>query len=140
MFASIACGQIFPSVTLSDSSVFASIVTCLLPANFSENTGLCAFAAEAGGGGDCFFLSTAVALMQARGVHPRLLKLFTSDDVVDWDDRVTVAAALRKIVGRHMRAKTPKAFLDFVAGCLTREAAGTWLDDWFSFCCLERCQ
>ena len=78
----------------------------------------------------CFFLSTAVVLMQVRAVHPRLLNLYTSDEVADWDDRTTVAAALRKIVGRHMRAKTPKAFLDFVTGCLVREAAGTWLDDW----------
>ncbi|CAK9087636.1 Abnormal spindle-like microcephaly-associated protein-like [Durusdinium trenchii] len=29
-----------------------------------------------------------------------------------------------------MRAKTPKAFLNFVVGCLVREAARTWLDDW----------
>ena len=50
--------------------------------------------------------------------------------MADWDDRTAVAAALRKIVGRRMRAKTPKAFLNFVAGCLVREAAGTWLDDW----------
>ena len=95
-----------------------------------EHGALRVFAAEAGGGGDCFFLSTAVVLMQVRAVHPRLLNLFTSDEVADWDDRTTVAAALRKIVGRRMRAKTPKAFLNFVAGCLVREAAGTWLDDW----------
>ena len=68
--------------------------------------------------------------MQARAVHPLLLNLFTSDEVTDWDDRTTVAAALRKIVGQHMRAKTPKAFLNFVVGCLVREAARTWLDDW----------
>ena len=95
-----------------------------------EHGALRVFAAEAGGGGDCFFLSTAVVLMQVRAVHPRLLNLFTSDEVADWDDRTTVAAALRKIVRRRMRAKTPKAFLNFVAGCLVREAAGTWLDDW----------
>ena len=97
---------------------------------FREHGALRVFAAEAGGGGDCFFLSTAVVLMQARAVHPRLLNLFTSDEVTDWDDRTTVAAALRKIVGRHMRAKTPKAFLNFVVGCLVRETARTWLDDW----------
>lgn len=97
---------------------------------FREHGALRVFAAEAGGGGDCFFLSTAVVLMQARAVHPRLLNLFTSDEVTDWDDRTTVAAALRKIVGQRMRAKTPKAFLNFVVGCLVREAARTWLDDW----------
>ena len=110
---------------------------------FREHGALRVFAAEAGGGGDCFFLSTAVVLMQARAVHPRLLNLFTSDEVADWDDRITVAAALRKIVGRHMRAKTPKAFLKFVVGCLVREAARTWLDRtlaWLSFCFLERRQ
>ncbi|CAK9098666.1 Calpain-type cysteine protease ADL1 (Phytocalpain ADL1) (Protein ADAXIALIZED LEAF1) (Protein DEFECTIVE KERNEL 1) (OsDEK1) (Protein SHOOTLESS 3), partial [Durusdinium trenchii] len=52
------------------------------------------------------------------------------DLVADWDDRTTVAATLRKIVGRRMHAKTPKAFLNFVVGCLVREAARTWLDDW----------
>ena len=95
-----------------------------------EHGALRVFAAEAGGGGDCFFLSTAVVLMQARAVHLRLLNLFTSDEVADWDDRTTVAATLRKIVGRRMHAKTPKAFLNFVVGCLVREAARTWLDDW----------
>ena len=97
---------------------------------FRERGALRVFAAEGGGGGDCFFLSTAVVLMQARAVHPRLLNLFTSDEVTDCDDRTTVAAALRKIFGRRTRAKTPKAFLNFVVGCLVREAARTWLDDW----------
>ena len=113
---------------------------------FRECGALRAFAAEAGGGGDCFFLPTPVVLMQVQAVHPRLLNLFTSDEVADWDDQTTVAAALRKIVGRHMRAKTPKVFLNFVmfGARSCGDVAGRLVHDRtpsrFSFCFLERRQ
>jgi hypothetical protein len=65
-----------------------------------------AFAADAGGGGDCFFLSVAAK------------------------DRKAVAQALRGVVGRHFRKLPGKAFVDFVAGRVARDEAGAWMDQW----------
>lgn len=52
------------------------------------------YAADAGADGDCFFLSLATILMQARGTHPELRALGGSIETTNWDDRVCVVASL----------------------------------------------
>ena len=88
------------------------------------------YAADAGAGGDCFFLSVASILMQARAAHPELRPALESVEPHSWEERVSVGAGLRKVVGRHVRHWGVKQFLDFVVTCVSAEAAEAWKDDW----------
>ena len=88
------------------------------------------YAADAGAGGDCFFLSVASILMQARAAHPELRPALESVEPRSWEERVSVGAGLRKVVGRHVRHWGVKQFLDFVVTCVSAEAAEAWKDDW----------
>ena len=97
---------------------------------FREHGSWMAFAGEAGGGGDCFFLSFASVLMQARAVYPDL-PVFDAVPVSSWDDRIAVAASLRKVVGRHLRSWDPCRFLGYIVTCIVSEnVSGAWLDQW----------
>ena len=88
------------------------------------------YAADAGAGGDCFFLSVASILMQARAAHPELRPALECVEPHSWEERVSVGAGLRKVVGRHVRHWGVKQFLDFVVTCVSAEAAEAWKDDW----------
>ena len=91
--------------------------------------GLRGFAADAGGGGDCFFLSVAQSLQslrkQVEKLPPAIDQLF-----VPAASRTVVAKRLRNIVGKAVRAWSPQRFVDFATTCLGDEVAGTWLDRW----------
>lgn len=88
-----------------------------------------AFAAEAGAGGECFFLSVAASLETLR-VHlhelPSSVETLFSADA----SRTVVAKRLRDLVGAAVRSWSPKRFIDFVTSCLSDELAGSWLDQW----------
>ena len=88
-----------------------------------------AFAADAGGGGDCFFLSVAVCLQlwheQCVTFPPTLQAL-----LADRPSRRVLAQRLRDIIGRAVLQWSPRRFVDFLTTCLMDELAGTWLDQW----------
>ena len=88
-----------------------------------------AFAADAGAGGDCFFLSVAAALETLRAEQhnlPLSLEQLFSEDV----SRGAMVRRLRGIVGQGVMNWSPKQFLDFATTCLANEVAGMWLDSW----------
>ncbi|CAL1153389.1 unnamed protein product [Cladocopium goreaui] len=88
-----------------------------------------AFAADAGAGGDCFFLSVAAALETLRAEQhnlPLSLEQLFSVDV----SRGAMVRRLRGIVGQGVMNWGPKQFLDFATTCLANEVAGMWLDSW----------
>ena len=88
-----------------------------------------AFAADAGAGGDCFFLSVAAALETLRAEQhnlPLSLERLFSEDV----SRGSMVKCLRGIVGQGVMNWSPKQFLDFVTTCLANEVEGMWLDAW----------
>ena len=92
-----------------------------------------AFAADAGAGGDCFFLSVAAALetLRAEQQHlplscPLLLEQLFSEDA----SRAAIVKRLRSIVGQGVLNWSPKQFIDFATTCLANEVAGMWLDSW----------
>ena len=88
-----------------------------------------AFAADAGAGGDCFFLSVAAALETLRAEQhnlPLSLEQLFSVDV----SRGAMVRRLRGIVGQGVMNWGPKQFLDFATTCLANEVGGMWLDSW----------
>ena len=87
------------------------------------------FAANVGGGGDCFFLSVAQSLQSLRKQVEKLPPAI-DDLFVPSASRTVVARRLRNIVGKAVRACSPQRFVDFVTTCLGDEVAGTWLDRW----------
>ena len=87
------------------------------------------FAADVGGGGDCFFLSVAQSLQSLRKQVEKLPPA-TDELFVPAASRTVVAQRLRNIVGKAVRAWSPQRFVDFVTTCLGDEVAGTWLDRW----------
>ena len=97
-----------------------------------------AFAADAGGGGDCFFLSVAAILIFARDSMPAVVDSLGLSPRLAAKDRKAVAQALRGVVGRHFRKLSGKAFVDFVAGCVAREKAGAWMDQWSMLALLRK--
>ena len=97
-----------------------------------------AFAADAGGGGDCFFLSVAAILIFARDSMPAVVDSLGLSPRHAAKDRKAVAQALRGVVGRHFRKLSGKAFVDFVAGCVAREKAGAWMDQWSMLALLRK--
>ena len=86
------------------------------------------FAADAGAGGDCFFLSVAASLQALRAHHelPAPLEALFSGGA----SRAGVAERLRGVVGAAVLEWRPAQFLDFATTCLAEEVAGTWLDRW----------
>ena len=87
-----------------------------------------AFVADAGGGGDCFFLSVAVCLQLWREqcvTFPPTLEALLADG----PSRQVLAQRLRDIVGRRSTVVT-KALRGLYDHLLMDELAGTWLDQW----------
>ena len=97
-----------------------------------------AFAADAGGGGDCFFLSVAAILILARDSMPAVVDSLGLAPGLAAKDRKAVAQALRVVVGRHFRKLPVQAFVDFVSGCVAREKAGAWMDQWSMLALLRK--
>ena len=87
------------------------------------------FAAEVGGGGDCFFLAVAQSLQTLRKQVEKL-PADVDELFLHGASRTVVAKRLRDIVGKAVIAWTPHRFVDFVTTCLGLEVAGTWLDRW----------
>ena len=87
------------------------------------------FAAEVGGGGDCFFLAVAQSLQTLRKQVEKL-PAGVEELFLHGASRTVVAKRLRDIVGRAVIAWTPHRFIDFVVTCLGLEVAGAWLDRW----------
>jgi len=87
------------------------------------------FAAEVGGGGDCFFLAVAQSLQTLRKQVEKL-PADVEELFLHGASRTVVAKRLRDIVGRAVIAWAPHRFVDFVTTCLGLEVAGTWLDRW----------
>ena len=87
------------------------------------------FAADVGGGGECFFLSVAQSL---RSLRKQVEELPAPVDELFQDDAslAVVAKRIRNIVGKAVRDWTPHRFVDFITTCLGNEQAGTWLDRW----------
>ena len=81
---------------------------------FWKRCHLRAYAADAGGGGDCFFLSVAAVLILARASMPAVVDSLGLPPTLAGRDRKAVAKALRGVVGRHFRGLSGKAFVDFV--------------------------
>ena len=68
---------------------------------FWKRCHLRAYAADAGGGGDCFFLSVAAVLILARDSMPAVVDSLGLPPTLAGRVRKAVAKALRGLVGQH---------------------------------------
>ena len=102
---------------------------------FWDRCHLRVFAGDAGGGGDCCFLSIAAILLLAYQSVPVAVESlgvpvdFSSLNTVK-NSRHVVGRALRQVVGRHLRKMQAKKFLDFVVTNVMNEHTAVWFDQW----------
>ena len=100
-------------------------------------------ALEAGGGGDCLFLSIAAGLQELAISNPNF-RQHGCCTMLDFDvgaSSFEIARALRHIVGQRVSEKPPEEFLDLMlTWALTEKAApNTWLDGWSPSELLSEC-
>ena len=87
---------------------------------------------EAGGGGDCFFLSVAAALqrMMAAGDPYRAHVLSKVPRAIAEDERATLAAHLRKMVALRFADMEPEQLMNELRTFSMCQQNGLWPDSW----------
>ena len=100
-------------------------------------------ALEAGGGGDCLFLSIAAGLKELATREPNFRQSGCCAvlDIEDGASSFDIAKALRRIVGQRASEKPPEEFLDLMLTWALSEKAApqAWLDRWSPSQVLAEC-